>query len=174
MEDKPKKVMSLKYYNQSNVNGESADKIMRNILEKGEYMGYYYIHHDFERIDENLFLFNISVIDGTIGFALNVLGIPKGRKFYNLKARVYLFDANGDITGIYEKSGTIVKYVGLYYGHSIPIEEVGEKYNAMFKEIVNDIELDKERVNNLHKLSGALKDDRTAEVFTNVYKLVNW
>jgi hypothetical protein len=174
LEDKPQKVKPLKYYKQSNINNEKAEKIMQNILANGEYMGYYYINHDYERTEETLFLFKISLIDGTIGFALNVLGVPKARKYYNLKARVYLFDSHGDITGIYEKSGTITKYVGLYYGHSVPLEEIEKEYNAMFKEILDNIDSDKERVNYLLELSGTLKDDKTAEVFTNVYKLVSW
>jgi hypothetical protein len=172
IEDKPLKVMPLKYYKQSNIDNERAEKIMKSIMADGEYMGYYFIHHEFERTDETLFLFRISLIDGTIGFVLNVFGVPKARKYYNLKALVYLFDSHGDITGIYEKSGTIVKYVGFYYGHRVPIEEIGKKYNSMFKEIVNNIDSDKERVNYLLELSGTLKDDKTAEVFTNVYRLV--
>jgi hypothetical protein len=175
LEEKQHKVLPLKYYNQTNINQETAKKIMKSILAADSaFMGYYYINNDFERKDENLFLFKISVIDGTIGFVLNALGVPKARKYYNLKARVYLFNSQGDITGIYEKTGTIVKYVGFYYGHSVPKEEIGQKYNEMFKEIVDGIELDKDRVNHLLKLSGTLEDDKTAEVFTNIYKLVTW
>jgi len=147
---------------------------MKNIfIDSSEYLGYYYIHHGYERKAEKIFLYDIFVFDEIIGVVLSVLGIPEAKIYYDLKADVFLFDSNGDIIGIYNESDVFFKYKGLYYGNDIPMGEVSDSYKKMYKNIVNNIATEKERVNKLLELAGPLKDDQSAKVYTEVYRLVN-
>lgn len=176
-ENQPQKVLPLKYYNQSNLKPETAEKIMKNFsaLDGEEFWGHYYIHYDVDKQEEGFFLFDLGLtgfIDGILVFALSLVGVPKARLHYNLTATVYLFDSDGNITGTYEESSVVTKYKGLYYGYSVPVKEIANKYKIMFKEIVSEAGLDSERVNNQLELSGTLQEERTAEVYTNIYRLV--
>ncbi len=173
-ENQQQKLLPLKYYNQSNIKFESSEKIMKNVFtDSSEFSGYYYIYHGYDRKEEKIFLYDIFVFDEIIGLVLSILGVPESRVFYNLKADVYLFNSNGDIVGIYKESDVISKYKGLYYGHSVPIKEVSDSYIKMFKDILNNVATDKERVNELLEFAGPLKDDQSAKIYTEVYRLVS-
>jgi len=175
-EKTPQNILRLKYHNHSNVEYEHAEKIIKNVLAPGDdFWGYYHIQYDINKREEGIFLFDLGLtglIDGVIVFSLNLIGVPKAKVHHNLKATVYLFDSNGNIVGTYEESSSIMKYKGLYYGYNAPIKEITDKFRTMFKEIINSIDLDNKRVNNLLELSGTLKEDKSAEIYTEVYRLM--
>jgi len=163
-------ILPLRYHDRSSLNIETANKIVKGISAKDSNVwGYYYIQHSFDRTEKKLFdIINIDYVT----LILHVLGVPEARVHHNLTARVYLFDSNGDIIEIYEKTGYIMKYRGLYYGYNLPIEDMSEEYKKMFQEIINDISANRDRTNNLLLLSGVLKDDNTAEAYTKIYVII--
>jgi len=163
-------ILPLKYHDRSTVNSETANKIIKSVAAKdSNTWGYYYIQHSFDRSERKIFdIINIDYVT----LILHVLGVPEARVHYNLNARVYLFDANGDIVEIYEKTGYIMKYRGLYYGYNYPIEDMSKEYKRMFKEIIDDVSASRERTNGLLLLGGTLEDDYTAETYTKIYKIV--
>jgi len=172
--EKQQKVLPLKYYNKSNMKSESSDKIMKNVLMDGnEFLGYYYVYHSYNKREEKVFIYDVLAFEDIVKIVLSVLGVPESRVFYNLDARVYLFDSHGDIVGIYEETNDFFKYKGLYYGNSTPVKDMSNSYKKMYKDIVDNIASDKERVNELLEFAGPLKDDQTAKVYTEVYRLVN-
>jgi hypothetical protein len=163
-------ILPLKFHDRSSVTLETADKIVKGISSKDtNAWGYYYIHHNFDITEKKLFdIINIDYIT----FILHVVGVPEARLHYNLVARVYLFDSNGDIVEIYEKTGYVMKYRGLWWGFNHPIEEMSKEYKRMFQEIINDISASKERTNNLLLLAGTLEADDTAETYTKIYVII--
>jgi hypothetical protein len=168
-EHKNKDILPLKYHDRSNLNRETADKIMKGLLvADSNVWGYYHIEHEFVKTENKLLDFGYFE---WITDILNILGVPKARVFYNLNAHAYLFDSNGDIVEIYEKTSSIMKYRGWYYGYNIPVEEVSKEYKKMFKEITEEISANKERTNSLLKLAGELKEEDVAETYTKVYTL---
>jgi hypothetical protein len=168
-EYKNQDILPLKYHDRSNLNRETADKIMKGLLiADSSVWGYYHIEHEFSKTENKLLDFGYFE---WITDVLNILGVPKARVFYNLSAHAYLFDSNGDIVEIYEKTSSIMKYRGWYYGYDIPVEEVSNEYKKMFKEITEEISANKERTNSLLKLAGSLKEEDFAETYTRVYQL---
>jgi len=163
-------ILPLRYHDRSSLNLETANKIIKSIAAKDSNIwGYYYVQHDFDRTERKLFdIINIDYVT----LILHVVGVPEARVHYNLNARVYLFDSYGNIVEIYEKSGYVMQYRGLYYGYDHPIENMSKEYKRMFKEIVNDISTNRERTNNLLLLSGALEDDNTTETYTKIYMII--
>jgi hypothetical protein len=163
-------ILPLKYHDRSSLNFETANKIIKSIAAKdSNAWGYYYIQHSFDRTEKKLFdIINIDYVT----LILHVVGIPEARVHYNLNARIYLFDSNGDIVEIYEKTGYIMKYRGLYYGYNYPIDDMSKEYKKMFKEIINDISANRERTNNLLLLAGTLENDYTAETYTKIYTII--
>jgi len=163
-------ILPLRYHDRSTLNLETANKIIKNIAAKDSNVwGYYYVQHDFDRTERKLF--DIITID-YVTLILHVVGVPEARVHYNLKARVYLFDSYGNIVEIYEKTGYVLQYRGLYYGYSHPIENMSKEYKRMFKEIINDISANRERTNHLLSLSGALEEDNTTETYTKIYMII--
>jgi len=169
-ENTEQNILPLIYHDRSSVNLETANKIIKSIAAKdSSAWGYYYIQHNFDRTETKLFdIINIDYIT----FILHVVGVPEARVHYNLNARVYLFDSYGNIVEIYEKTGYVMQYRGLYYGYSHPIENMSKEYKRMFKEIIDDISANRERTNNLLSLSGVLEEDNTAETYTKIYVIV--
>jgi len=169
-ENTEQNVLPLKYHDRSNLNPETAHKIAKNIAATdSNAWGYYYIKHSFDRTETKIFdIINIDYIT----FILHIAGVPEARVHYNLNASIYLFDANGDIVEIYEKTGYVMKYRGLYYGYNHPIDEMSKEYKRMFNEILNDISANKERTNKLLLLVGTLENDYTAETYTKIYTIV--
>jgi hypothetical protein len=168
-EYKSQDILPLKYHDRSNLSHETADKIMKGLLvADSSVWGYYHIEHGLSKTENKLLDFGYFEMVTDI---LNILGFPKARVFYHLEAHAYLFDSNGDIVEIYEKSGSIMKYRGWYYGYNIPVEEVSKEYKKMFKEIIEEISASKERTNSLLKLAGTLEEEFVAEVYTRVYTL---
>jgi hypothetical protein len=168
-EYKSKDILPLKYHDRSNLSHETADKIMKGLLvADSSVWGYYHVEHSVDKTETKIL--DIGSIEFIVDIA-NILGFPKARVFYNLKAHVYLFDSNGDIVEIYEKSSSIMKYRGWYYGRNVPVKDMSEEYKKMFKEIIEEISAHKERTNNLLKLAGELTEDNVAETYTEVYKL---
>jgi hypothetical protein len=163
-------ILPLKYHDRSSLNLETANKIIKGIeIVDSNAWGYYYIQHNFDRTERKLFdIINIDYVT----LILHVLGIPEARVHYNLTSQVYLFDSNGDIVEIYEKTGYIMKYRGLYYGYNIPTKDMSKEYKRMFQEIINDISANKERTNNLLLLSGILEDYNMAEAYTKIYMII--
>jgi hypothetical protein len=162
-------ILPLKYHDRSSLNLETANKIIKSIAAKdSNAWGYYYIQHSFDRAERKLFdIINIDYVT----LILHILGVPEARVHYNLNARVYLFDSYGNIVEIYEKTGYIMKYRGLYYGYNYPVEDMSKEYKKMFKEIINDISTNRERTNNLLLLSGTLENDNTTETYTKIYMI---
>jgi hypothetical protein len=168
-EHKNKDILPLKYHDRSNLNRETAGKIMNGLLvADSNVWGYYHVEHNVDKTE--IKILDIGSIDFIIDIA-NILGFPKARVFYNLKAHIYLFDSNGDIVEIYEKTGSIMKYRGWYYGRNVPVKDMSEEYKKMFKEITEEINANKERTNSLLKLAGELKEEDVAETYTRVYTL---
>jgi hypothetical protein len=163
-------ILPLKYHDRSNLNLETANKIIKSIAAKDSNVwGYYYIQHNFDRTEKKLFdIINIDYVT----LILHIVGIPEARVHYNLNARIYLFDSNGDIVEIYEKTGYIMKYRGLYYGYNYPIKDMSKEYKKMFKEIINDISASRKKTNSLLLLAGILEDDYTAETYTKIYTII--
>ncbi|MDR2584231.1 MAG: hypothetical protein LBC75_12185 [Fibromonadaceae bacterium] len=163
-------ILPLRYHDRSNLNLETANKIIKSIAAKDSNVwGYYYVQHNFDRSEKKIFdIINIDYVT----LIAHILGVPEARVHYNLNANVYLFDSYGNIVEIYEKKGYIMKYRGLYYGYDYPIEDMSKEYKRMFKEIIDDISTNRERTNNLLLLSGALEDDNTTETYTKIYMIV--
>ncbi len=163
-------ILPLRFHDRSNLSSETANKIIKSIAAKDSNIwGYYYVQHDFDRTERKLFdIINIDYVT----LILHVLGVPEARVHYNLNARVYLFDSYGNIVEIYEKTGYVLQYRGLYYGYSHPIENMSKEYKRMFKEIIDDISTNRERTNNLLSLSGALEEDNTTETYTKIYMII--
>jgi hypothetical protein len=163
-------ILPLKYHDRSSLNSETANKVMKGILAKdSSAWGYYYVQHSFSQTESKIL--DIGTIEFIVDI-MNILGFPKSRMFYNLKACAYLFDANGDIVEIYEKSGNIMKYKGWYYGRSVPVEDMSKEYQRMFKEIIDDIIANKEQTNGLLVLAGTLEEDDKTEVYTKIYMII--
>jgi hypothetical protein len=163
-------ILPLRYHDRSSLSLETANKIVKGISAKdSNAWGYYYVQHSFDRTEKKLFdIINIDYVT----LILHVLGVPEARVHHNLLARVYLFDSNGDIVEIYEKTGYIMKYRGLYYGYNLPIEDMSKEYKRMFQEIINDISANRDRTNNLLLLAGTLDDDDTAGAYTKIYVII--
>jgi hypothetical protein len=166
-------ILPLKYHDRSSANFETAEKLMKNILTTGdEAWGYYYIDHSVSDRERRIFEFNLNIVGAILASALSVIGIPEARVRYDLNAIIYLFDSNGNIIGIYEKSSSIVKSKGLYYGRNYPIEEIGKKFKTLFTEVISNMDHDKERINKQLELSGTIKAEGDAELYTKIYKLM--
>jgi hypothetical protein len=163
-------ILPLKYHDRSSLNIETANKIVKGLSAKDSNVwGYYYIQHNFDRTEQKLFdIINIDYVT----LILHILGVPEARVHHNLAARVYLFDSNGDIVEIYEKSGYIMKYRGLYYGYNLPVKDMSKEYKRMFQEIINDISASRERTNSLLLLAGTLEEDGTTETYTKIYMII--
>jgi len=163
-------ILPLKYHDRSSLNFETANKIVKGVsANDSNIWGYYYMQHSFDRTEKKIF--DIITID-YVTLILHIIGIPEARVHHNLVARVYLFDSNGDIVEIYEKTGYIMKYRGLYYGYDLPIEDMAKEYKRMFQEIINDISANRGRTNELLSLAGTLKDDDMAEAYTKIYMII--
>jgi len=161
--------LPLRFHDRSTVSAETANKIIMSVAADSNVWGYYYIQHHFDRNERKLFdIINIDYLT----FILHVVGVPEARVYYSLRARVYLFDSYGNIVEIYEKTGRIMQYRGLYYGYHHPIERMSREYKRMFQEILNDISANRDRTNNLLLLSGALDEDNTTETYTKIYVIV--
>jgi hypothetical protein len=167
----PQSILPLRYYDRSNINPETAEKIVKGVLATDSNVwGYYYIHHAVDRKEIGLFSFEIFGIP--ITDILVFLGMPKSRVYYDMTADIYLFDSNGDIIEIDEKTTTIMKYKGFYYGHNPPIKEMSEEYKKMFDEIVNKINGNKVQINNFLESAGILEEEYSPEVYTKIYKII--
>ena len=169
-EDTEQNILPLRFHDRSTLSHETANKIIKSIAAKDSNVwGYYYIQHHFDRTERKLFdIINIDYIT----FILHIVGVPEARVYYDLRARVYLFDSYGNIVEIYEKTGRIMQYRGLYYGYHHPIANMSREYKKMFKEIRDDISTNRERTNNLLSLSGTLEEDNTTETYTKIYVIV--
>jgi len=163
-------ILPLRFHDRSSVTLETADKIVKGVSAKDSNVwGYYHISHNFNVTERKLFdIINIDYIT----FMLHIVGVPEARLYYSLTASVYLFDSKGDIVEIYEKTGNIMKYRGMWWGFNHPIEEMSKEYKRMFQEIINDISANKERTNHLLSLAGVLDDDDTAGSYTKIYVII--
>jgi len=163
-------ILPLKFHDRSSVTLETADKIVKGFSAKdSNAWGYYYISHSFDRTERKLFdIINIDYIT----FILHVVGVPEARVNHTLVARVYLFDSKGDIVEIYEKTGFIMTYRGLWYGYNLPLEKMAKEYKRMFQEIINDISASRERTNDLLLMAGTMENDDMAGAYTKIYMII--
>ncbi|MDR2553872.1 MAG: hypothetical protein LBC64_00460 [Fibromonadaceae bacterium] len=163
-------ILPLKFHDRSSVTLETADKIVKGFSSKDtNAWGYYYISHSFDRTERKLFdIINIDYIT----FILHVVGVPEARVNHTLVARVYLFDSKGDIVEIYEKTGFIMTYRGLWYGYNLPIDKMAEEYKKMFQEIINDISASRDRTNEILLMAGTMESDDMAGAYTKIYMII--
>ena len=166
-----RKLFKLNYYDRSNINIEQAEKIMEKTMEfDGDSWGYYYMHYGINKSEENIF--NLGPLGDQMIVFLNVLGIPKSRINYNISVSIYLFDSNGNITGIFENTSLIKKYKGFYYGYRIPKKKIAEEYKTILEKITNDINNSHNRINTLFELSGKIEDKNISKIYTKIYQII--
>jgi len=163
-------IFPLKFHDRSTLNLETANKIIKGLSAKdSNAYGFYYMQHSFQRTETKIFdIINIDYIT----FFLHLFGVPEARAHHNLVARVYLFDANGDIVEIYEKTGYIMQWRGLYYGYNLPIERMANEYKRMFQEIINDISARRGRTNELLLMAGTMDNDDETAAYTKIYMII--
>jgi hypothetical protein len=170
-EEKPHNILPLRYHDRSNLNLETAEKVVKGILATDSNVwGYYYIHHAVEITEESLYTFEVMGIPVTD--ILQILGFPKSIVHYKMTANIYLFDAYGDIVEIDDKTANIKKYKGFYYGYSPPIKEMSEEYKRMFGEVLNKVNDNKDRINNLLESAGTMEEEESPEIYTKIYTII--
>ena len=120
--------------------------------QNGQGYGYYAIAiKDGNDKAPNFFI--LGWINGLTLFAMSLLGFPTDLQEFDITANLYIFDSTGTMIKVYTNSNSFNKIAGLYYGQD-PHKKASRYYSILFKEILAQINIQKDEINYLLQKAG--------------------
>jgi hypothetical protein len=86
-------------------------------------------------------------------FIPSLIGVPTDVKKFDLTVKFYIFDSTGKMIKIYKNSNSFDKVGGLYWGQN-PDKKASRYFSSLFKEILNQINVQTDEINYLLNEAG--------------------